>query len=295
MVLTPRPGVCLSISSIPSRYGHEEEPLLRWTEDGQLRRVAYHGTTPQALPYIFALDSEGNFVGLKESNPNNPKHEAKPGKKAVYIADKFSGSLYHYATPYRLIFCLMGDGRTAHWSIPDSFPFVRCVLELAVLREGAGTWKARSWGMEGQFPKDALKILRVLFFRGVHFPVKEECFQCIEEGPMLATLLETQLSISLIEMMGLHEVHSRCPICKDVFISDVEILGQRCSVSSPWWCAACRVPFSAYQKRNGKLLTRAAVQASLDELSSATAGPGPPGPTESRIVSPLPSPLPPAG
>ena len=161
MVLTPRPGVCLSISSIPSRYGHEEEPLLRWTEDGQLRRVAYHGTTPQALPYIFALDSEGNFVGLKESNPNNPKHEAKPGKKAVYIADKLSGSLYHYATPTRLIFCLNGD----EWSIPGSFPFVRCVLEVAVLNEKAGTFQEVSWGHEGRFPRDALKILRVLFFR----------------------------------------------------------------------------------------------------------------------------------
>ena len=141
--------------------------------------------------------------------------------------------------------------------------------------------------MEGQFPKDALKILRVLFFRGVHFPVKEECFQCIEEGPMLATLLETQLSISLIEMMGLHEVHSRCPRCKNVVISDVEILGRRCSGSSPLWCFTCRVPFSAYQKRTGKLLTRELLT-SLDEL-------GPRGPPESRIVSPLPSPVAPAG
>ena len=61
MVLTPRVGAPL-ISEIPSRWGKEEEPLPRWTEDGEYREVVYHGTTCEALLTIFARDLEESQV-----------------------------------------------------------------------------------------------------------------------------------------------------------------------------------------------------------------------------------------
>ena len=82
VVLTPRVGAPL-ISTIPSRCGKEEAPLPRWTEDGHFRRVVYHGTTAEALCHIFALDSEGNFVGLKESNPVSYTHLTLPTNREV--------------------------------------------------------------------------------------------------------------------------------------------------------------------------------------------------------------------
>ena len=114
------------------------------------------------------------------------------------MANLLSGPLYRYATPQRLI-PSWGDRNC--WSIPDTFPFVRCVLELAIVNEdkSLGTWSGRSWGREGRFRKEALKILRVHFFRGVHFTEREECFQYISEGRLLALVLAATVSYDLCE------------------------------------------------------------------------------------------------
>ena len=103
---------------------------------------------------------------------------------------------------------------------------------------------------------------------------------------MLGRLLDTQLSPKLIE---LREIHSRCPRCKNVFISDAELLERPMEAQGIMpWCHKCNCTFSSFQMRDGKLLTRKAMEDSLCELA-------PRGPPESRIVSPLPSPVAPAG